>query len=492
MEDDFYYDDLENLDESLLDAYFDGEDIDPELADLLAAYRQRDMQHYDRIAFTDLYQNCMWPTVTQTIESIVPLLFYCFLYRLVCTFRQTDSNEFGVPVWFLHVSSALFGVLALKSFFDMSLLYLLMHCSLSYFVFVVTSWRWRHLCGITISISVVAYLLTCELFLVDKVNWHRIRGAQIILSMKIIGVGFDHSNGNVEKLPDVTQFLGYCLNVGSVIFGPWVSYQDYLQAVKLDYKALDIWWFYKILTTPLLALVCVTVSSCLIPWAVLNDQHKWILAYRDAQSFRFSHYFVSYLSEISATMVGLGASVIEGDVRWDLKVSKPLHVEFPRSLVEVVTNWNIPLHQWLKTYVFRTARPMGTFAAVLFTYIASALLHGLNFQLATVLLSLGFYSYIEFVFREKLSSIFDACIQAKRCKEDCNHHYKQYHPTVFLTNLSFAALAIFHLAYLGLMFDSSAEEEKGYTMQHTLGKWSELNFASHWVAFGTYIFHFLI
>lgn len=65
-----------------------------------------------------------------------------------------------------------------------------------------------------------------------------VTGAQIILSMKIIGVGFDHSNGNVEKLPDVTQFLGYCLNVGSVIFGPWVSYQDYLQAVKLDYKAL--------------------------------------------------------------------------------------------------------------------------------------------------------------------------------------------------------------------------------------------------------------
>lgn len=63
-------------------------------------------------------------------------------------------------------------------------------------------------------------------------------GAQIILSMKIIGVGFDHGNGTVEKLPDVAQFLGYCLNVGSVIFGPWVSYQDYLQTGKLDYRAL--------------------------------------------------------------------------------------------------------------------------------------------------------------------------------------------------------------------------------------------------------------
>ena len=30
-------------------------------------------------------------------------------------------------------------------------------------------------------------------------------------------------------------------------------------------------------------------------------------------------------------------------------VSVPLAVEIPRSLVEVVTNWNLPMHYWLKT-----------------------------------------------------------------------------------------------------------------------------------------------
>ena len=65
-------------------------------------------------------------------------------------------------------------------------------------------------------------------------------------------------------------------------------------------------------------------------------------------------------------------------------------MQVPRSLVEVVTSWNLSMHKWLKNYVFRITRPkFGTFAAILLTYIASALLHGLNFQLAAVLLSLG-------------------------------------------------------------------------------------------------------
>ena len=32
----------------------------------------------------------------------------------------------------------------------------------------------------------------------------------------------------------------------------------------------------------------------------------------------------------------------------EFSVAKPLHIELPRSLVEVVTNWNLPMHYWLK------------------------------------------------------------------------------------------------------------------------------------------------
>jgi len=55
-----------------------------------------------------------------------------------------------------------------------------------------------------------------------------------------------------------------------------------------------------------------------------------------------------------------------------------------------------------------------------------------------------------------------------------------------MTNLMFSGLAIFHLAYLGLMFDTSDLQETGYNYSHTINKWSELGFASHWIALATY------
>ena len=128
------------------------------------------------------------------------------------------------------------------------------------------------------------------------------------------------------------------------------------------------------------------------------------------------------------------------------------------------------------------------------TYLASSLLHGLNFQLAAVLLSLGFYTYIEYQIRNILANEFKACIAAKQCPlNGCNHeHTSKNCYWVNLINMSFSDLAIFHLAYLGLMFNTSESQETGYSYNHTLKKWSELGFASHWVVLFFYCTYFLI
>lgn len=164
-------------------------------------------------------------------------------------------------------------------------------------------------------------------------------------------------------------------------------------------------------------------------------------------------------------------------------ITNPLKVELPRSLVEVVVHWNIPIHRWLKNYVFSPVRPIvGTPLAILATYSISALLHGLNFQLAAVLLSLGLYSYVEHVLRAKLARIFDACIRARACRKDCQHSQRSQVFWVKITNLFFGTVAVFHLAYLGVGFDSNDEESRGYSMNHVLGKWGKLGFSSHIVA----------
>lgn len=86
-------------------------------------------------------------------------------------------------------------------------------------------------------------------------------------------------------------------------------------------------------------------SSKMVQWFSLYIWCRWFMAYRDALSFRSSHYFVSYLSEATTLAAGIDTSPTRN---WTVTVTRPWNVELPRSLVEVVINWNIPMHTWLK------------------------------------------------------------------------------------------------------------------------------------------------
>ena len=46
------------------------------------------------------------------------------------------------------------------------------------------------------------------------------------------------------------------------------------------------------------------------------------------------------------------------------------------------------------------------------------------------------------------------------CKGQADFVCFQYHPVVMLANTAFFMLSVLHLAYLGLAFDSSSEEEQ--------------------------------
>lgn len=144
-------------------------------------------------------------------------------------------------------------------------------------------------------------------------------------------------------------------------------------------------------------------------------------------------------------------------------------------------------HLFLKSYVYKPARRLGLFAAIFITYFASTLLHGLNFQLSAVILSLGMYAYIENVLRTKLAKKLNACVLARRSKTPHEFKYQEDVWWVMIINLLFSALAVFHLAYLGSPFQSDIPDlqEQGYSMEHAIGQWQHLDFASHFVALGT-------
>lgn len=317
----------------------------------------------------------------------------------------------------MHLISTACGCVVVWDLFGLRTGYMACLTGVGILALVVSHYASQSRRGPWTCVACVAFLIFGELWWADPVDWHSIRGSQMIILMKLVSVGYDLDSATLLSPPNPLEIAGYIMNPGTVIFGPWFS-------------------------------------------------------------------FSSYLSETSALLAGLDMS----------KVARPYFIELPRSLVEVVIYWNVPMHHWLKTYVFKTARNhLGIFWALLLTYSMSALFHGLNFQLAAVLLSLGFYTFVEYSLRAKLASVFDACILARPCSDTCSHKQKACSWFSLSTNLVFGMLTVFHLAYLGIMFDSSSQQqETGYSMIHTLNKWSSLNYASHWVTFVCYVMYSVI
>ncbi|XP_033642309.1 protein-serine O-palmitoleoyltransferase porcupine-like [Asterias rubens] len=477
MDEDFQYESLEDIPEDVLyrmmQQYQDEYEGDFNFGD----------SQPPPFSYAGHLENCFLPTLTQGIQIITPLVLVCLTMRTV--------SFTGLPATIYHLLSMTAGLTALSYFFENLIIQIVALSLLGYFLLQVAHTLGATSKGPFTSVVFVSLLVAWELTIADPVEWNRIRGAQMILVMKIISLAFDLDQGVVSELPDFMAYLGYTFNIGTVIFGPWISYSSYISLLQPG--DIDIRWILTSLFKYIQSLLCLLISTCVASILFIDSDQKWLDAYKDAMGFRFSHYFVSFVSECTAISSGLRTPQEGGNKYWELSVARPWHIELPRSLVQVVTNWNLPMHMWLKTYVFKTSRKFGNFAAVLLTYAASSLLHGLNFQLASVLLSLGLYSYIEHVLRQRLAITFNACILARKCKPDCQHSHKSNTPLVALTNLGFSLLAIFHLAYLGVMFNSDSEiEEQGYGMGHTLSKWSNLNYASHYVAAGTYVFYWLI
>ncbi|KAM9752443.1 protein-serine O-palmitoleoyltransferase porcupine-like [Menidia menidia] len=434
--------------------------------------------------------SCGLSTAQQSLQQLWGLLLLCLLCRLCFRLEVAPAAK--------HLASLLCGTLGLFLFFGLQLLWVLLLSGLCYLALLLSPRPGSR--GLLLSGVVLVYLLIGELHLIDMVTWHKIRGSQMVVAMKVISLAFDLDRRAVGSLPSPAEFLGYVLFVGTAVFGPWISFSAYKNAV--DGPKLSWAWLRRSLLSLLKSQACLLVSTCVAPYLFPvfiplygnAATQKWLYAYENAVSFHFSNFFVGHLSEGTSMLAGAGFTQEKDKTRWDMKVVSPLSVEMPRSMVLVVTSWNIPMSRWLKTYVFKNTQKLGTFPAILMTYTASALLHGLSFHLGAVLLSLGFITYVEHVLRRRLASIFSACVLSRPCASDCSHQH-QRNLWVRLLNLLFSCLVVFQLAYLGSMFDSGEDEqevEEGFAAIHTIQRWSDLGWAGHWLLFACWVLYRLI
>lgn len=54
----------------------------------------------------------------------------------------------------------------------------------------------------------------------------------MVVAMKAISLAFDLDRGVVAGVPSPVEFMGYIYFVGTVIFGPWISFNSYKEALE--------------------------------------------------------------------------------------------------------------------------------------------------------------------------------------------------------------------------------------------------------------------
>ena len=70
---------------------YTGDEVNPEIEHLLKAYSQETPEALTRVTVKELWENCLSPTMSQTIENLLPLLLLCFVFKLICSFSKSGE-----------------------------------------------------------------------------------------------------------------------------------------------------------------------------------------------------------------------------------------------------------------------------------------------------------------------------------------------------------------------------------------------------------------
>ncbi|KAK7588211.1 hypothetical protein V9T40_005456 [Parthenolecanium corni] len=450
---DYFHDDLTDLlDPNALDDYYPDYSL-------------------ESVSFLEYTRACLQPTLYDVCTTYFPVLCICFLFHC---FNKFVRRKFS---W-KHFFSGFIGIGILYSYVQNLIVHPIALASVSYVIILFTS-RQKYT-SFFFTISLLCYLTLCE-FVCEGLSWARVRNVQMLIVMKLISLISNLHDKRIQ-LPSFTEFFGYLFCVGNCIFGPWIDFSSYMDLFRPTRK-LNVTVAVRLVTSVLKSLFFFSLSMCYIEWIwpETNEKDPWLMYFK-ALEFRTSHYFIMFMCESFSVAIGHDRLDDSFNSKY---MTKPSSIEFPRSLVEVVIFWNVPMHVWLKTYVFRPLSKYGRFVAVIGTFFISSLLHGLNYQLSGILLSLAIYTYVEYVFRSKLSRKFDACLLSKSCGMNCKtHRHTEKKIPVRLLNLGFSILALYHLSYLGFLIDLRNDQKLEFF--ESFKKWKDEAFSSHFVVLITY------
>ncbi|VVC42689.1 Membrane bound O-acyl transferase, MBOAT [Cinara cedri] len=470
--------------------------------DAIDGQNQDEQSFWSHLSFYQLCTQCVLPAIWSTCNLLGTTLILCIFFRL---FVVVGNKIRSIPKAVFHIVCTICGVLPIILFYEdgdlfQLLLQIVIFPMFCYTLSIICLLTLKQYTSIIFSTVILLTLLYRECFS-DDTKWRKTKSCHMLMSLKAMAVLFDLRSNELHKFPPVYQYTGYMLCAGTIYLGPFLTFQEYKNALFTP-----VYWntskVFNVIRKIIISLFCFVMSICLLDW--LLNKHMYIdenrntitniflLMYKQALEFRTGHYFISYMSTVFAMVCGYNTEIL---------VTLPMAIEWPQSLLNVVIYWNVPMHHWLKKYIFEEVLKYGKknkhtnkILAVGATYLVSSLLHGLEVRLSAVLLSLALYTYVEHRLRTKLASKF---LKTYSYYSKNYHNSKKYISTnnctwfIWIINLIFTILNIIHLAYLGSVMDVSVVNSvRSY--YDSFEPWRRVSYFSHFIILFMYLISIIL
>merc|ERR1719309_1176174 len=129
---------------------------------------------------SEILEHCIEPTLTDGVKHMGKIIVWCLIFRMA-------SQTTRVVPWLGHAASVVSGTVLACHFFGGGVFYILGLVMLGYIMLAVSN-KAR---GLASAALVLGYNIVCETWVTEPMIWHMVRGAIMIVAMKIISLGFD-------------------------------------------------------------------------------------------------------------------------------------------------------------------------------------------------------------------------------------------------------------------------------------------------------------
>ncbi|CAB3399436.1 unnamed protein product [Caenorhabditis bovis] len=425
------------------------EDLGPaELEDLLA-YRDYLEQYY----VNGIEEQCLSQIVLGAFNSLKPILLATVGTKIVMKMK--------LPKWLTVLLHMMLCLCQLSTFTKGAIVWYFLVNLMSFIPMYLISIR--KLGGTKALVFSLAFILIAQFWL-SPAEFMSVRGVLMLQAMKVITVAYEEQD--LRRRNTVFENLDYLFFPPTLLFGPYMTLEDF-KKMKNKVESTKL----REYLTYLFALIIIFIGSFALVFSTCFADEipiyygivdSWLVAL----SFRASHYFVSAVAQGIAIFFGI-----------DVISTNILKIEFPRSIASLVIAWSPPMHKFLHTYVFKKSPFRQPFRKIMYTFLISSLLHGVDTQIAFTLFALGFIGYCESELRRKIAQRYSMCVKSKECDDKCKHRHKYDDLLVLLINAFFGVLTMYHLVFTGMSFvDEYAQI--GYPFLHIIYTWRDHYYAS--------------